>query len=161
MILLAPFTPLAWTPDIIGASPARPGASTTIIYHLAHGRIPIPRKSSPNDQEKSCLNESPAQPILTDPPAVNEIPGDLYCPKCGYNLRGLTSDKCPECGYDVTIVRRAESLLPWVNREKLGSLKAYWKTVWMVMFHAETLSLEICRPVSEPHARRFRRATML
>ncbi len=23
---------------------------------------------------------------------------DSPCPKCGYNLRGLDSDKCPECG---------------------------------------------------------------
>ena len=118
------------------------------------------------------MNEAPQQPKFSDPtavaphapanmPAALEIPGDLYCPQCGYNLRGLTSDKCPECGYDVAIVRRGESLLPWVNREKLGWLKAYWKTVWMVMFRSEMFSLEICRPVSEPDARSFRRATIL
>ena len=154
---------------IIGSSPARPSTSPTIIYHLEHRRIATPPKSSPSDQESSCLNESPEQSAVTNPAAVappgaphaDEIPGDLYCPKCGYNLRGLTSDKCPECGYDVTIVRRAESLLPWVNREKLGWLRAYWKTVWMVIFRSEQFSLEICRPVSEPDARRFRLVTML
>ena len=115
------------------------------------------------------MNESPEQPTSTNPaavapaapPAADEIPGDLYCPQCGYNLRGLTSDKCPECGNDVAIVRGGESLLPWVNREKLGLIKAYWKTVWMVIFRSEQFSLEICRPVSEPHARSFRRVTIL
>lgn len=165
MTHLTTFTPELATTDIIGNSPTRPRISTTIIYHLAYKRIATPRKSVPSDREPSFLNELPQQPTVTNPAAVapdaNEIPGDLYCPKCGYNLRGLTSDNCPECGYDVTIVRGAESLLPWVNREKLGWLRAYWKTVWMVMFRSEIFSLEICRPVSEPDARSFRRATIL
>jgi hypothetical protein len=25
---------------------------------------------------------------------------DVHCPRCGYNLRGLSSAKCPECGTD-------------------------------------------------------------
>src|SRR5207249_584070 len=24
---------------------------------------------------------------------------DLFCPLCGYNLRGLEQPRCPECGY--------------------------------------------------------------
>ena len=165
MILLASFTPLTWINVIIGASTIRSRISTTIIYRLAYKRIATPRKSLPSDREPSFLNETPQQPAVTNPAAVapdaDEIAGDLYCPKCGYNLRGLTSDNCPECGYDVTIVRGAESLLPWVNREKLGWLRAYWKTVWMVIFRSEQFSLEICRPLSEPDARRFRLVTMV
>ncbi len=112
--------------------------------------------NEPDNTHRTSVEET----YDADDRANHTIPADLYCPECGYNLRGLTSDKCPECGYDVEIIRGGDSLLPWVNREKLGWLRAYWKTVWMVMFHAETFSLEICRTVSEDHARRFRRVTM-
>jgi hypothetical protein len=27
------------------------------------------------------------------------VPGDIVCPLCEYNLRGLTEPRCPECGY--------------------------------------------------------------
>lgn len=28
---------------------------------------------------------------------------DVPCPLCGYNLRGLTSDRCPECGRELRL----------------------------------------------------------
>lgn len=28
---------------------------------------------------------------------------DVACPNCGYNLRGLTSDRCPECHQALTV----------------------------------------------------------
>lgn len=114
------------------------------------------------------MNESPdqTQSAAADYPLLStssseEIAGDLYCPKCGYNLRGLQSDRCPECGFDISIVRDRESQLPWVRRPELGLFRAYWKTVWMVIFRSEQFGLEICRPVDERAARRFRLATML
>lgn len=35
--------------------------------------------------------------------------GDFYCPKCGYNMAGLSATNCPECGAEFTIdqLRRA------------------------------------------------------
>jgi hypothetical protein len=32
----------------------------------------------------------------------------LYCPRCGYNLTGLTRSRCPECGTQFTIITDAE-----------------------------------------------------
>ncbi len=79
------------------------------------------------------------RPAADDGPArsAQEIEGDLYCPKCGYNLRGLTSDRCPECGYDICVIRERKSQIPWVYRDQEGSFRAYWKTVWLVMFKNE------------------------
>ena len=38
-----------------------------------------------------------------------EIGVDIFCPDCGYNLRGLLGDVCPECGGDIAEVRSAQS----------------------------------------------------
>ena len=45
------------------------------------------------------------------------IDEDLYCPNCGYNLRGIPEDRCPECGhgYDRGAVR-SESIFEAFNR---------------------------------------------
>ena len=35
--------------------------------------------------------------------AQGSRPGELCCPKCGYNMAGLSATKCPECGAEFTI----------------------------------------------------------
>lgn len=92
---------------------------------------------------------------------AREITDDLYCPQCGYNLRGLISNRCPECGYDIQIIRQRKTQIAWVYRDKEGSFRAYWKTVRMVMFQSQRFCLEISRPVDVAHARRFRWVTIL
>ncbi len=44
--------------------------------------------------------------------ALREFP----CPVCGYNLRGIESDKCPECGakLDFRVVSADLKLGPWI-----------------------------------------------
>lgn len=94
--------------------------------------------------------------------AFAAIEDDLFCPKCGYNLRGLTSNRCPECGHDIQVIRQRQTQIPWAYRDKEGVFKAYWKTVWMVTNPRDkTFSLELSRPVDEGRARSFRRVTML
>ncbi len=38
-------------------------------------------------------------PPLALPPGPEGLAEDLPCPKCQYNLRGLTLPRCPECGF--------------------------------------------------------------
>lgn len=42
---------------------------------------------------------------------------DAGCPLCGYNLRGLLSDRCPECGREVrlSVLRAEPHLRAWVT----------------------------------------------
>lgn len=37
---------------------------------------------------------------------------DVRCPKCRYNLNGLTTDRCPECGHNLAAYLREYDLYP-------------------------------------------------
>lgn len=89
------------------------------------------------------------------------LPAGLLCPECGYDLRGLTSDRCPECGFELAPLRTQESQIPWNYRAKLGCFRAYWRTVWKVERRPQQFCLEIARPVNAADARRFAYVTML
>jgi hypothetical protein len=41
-----------------------------------------------------CTLQAPSPAVDWD-----KIEGDILCPLCDYNLRGLTESRCPECGY--------------------------------------------------------------
>jgi len=119
---------------------------------------PTPSNTPPSDAETNAVSTSPAIPQS----AFAAIEDDLFCPKCGYNLRGLTSNRCPECGHDIQVIRQRQTQIPWVYRDKEGAFRAYWKTVWMVTNPRDKrFSLELSRPVDEGHARSFRRVTLL
>ncbi len=90
-----------------------------------------------------------------------EIADELYCQDCGYNLRGLTSMRCPECGESLDAVRAMEPRLPWANRDTVGRVRAYWRTVFLVTFRTRLLAEELARPVSYRDAQRFRWVTLL
>lgn len=93
---------------------------------------------------------------------------DVYCPRCGYNLRGLTGGICPECGDDVSAVRSARSVIPWTYRKAKSEARRpfrlaptaslmFVKTAWMAMFARRRLCVEISREASFADARAFRR----
>jgi len=119
---------------------------------------PTPSNTPASDAETNATPASSAEPEST----FAAIEDNLFCPKCGYNLRGLTSNRCPECGHDIQVIRQRQTQIPWVYRDKEGAFKTYWKTVWMATdLRDKRFSLELSRPVAEGHARSFRRVTML
>ena len=95
------------------------------------------------------------------PPDAQASVLDLFCQKCGYNLRGNESERCPECGAAVDLDALSQPQIPWVYRKARGSFRSYWQTVWLVMFRPRRLHEEMSRTVSEEHARKFRRVTFL
>lgn len=88
--------------------------------------------------------------------AQTAIVVDATCDACGYDLRGIGSDRCPECGrwYDVT--GRLASGLPRRGRGVLGALRSYVKTAWGVSRRPGRLGDELERMVEAGAARRFR-----
>ena len=86
---------------------------------------------------------------------------ELFCPACGYDLRGTSSDRCSECGEVINRDNLAVSRLPWTHRRHLGCVRAWWRTVLLVTFKPKSLAAEVARPVSLPDARRFRIITAL
>jgi hypothetical protein len=115
------------------------------------------------DQDPADATPTPrsAAETQTADPERREIPHDLFCQQCGYNLRALTSDRCPECGHSLETVRAREPQIPWVHRKEIGLFRAYWRTIWMVMFQQRRFGEEMARPVSYPDCQRFRWVTVL
>lgn len=94
-------------------------------------------------------------------PASDAVPptGEVYCPQCGYDLRGRASDRCPECGLPVDDQTLREPQIPWTHRDKIGRWRAYWRTVRLALFHPRKLGGEVARPVNLDDARGFWRVT--
>jgi len=93
-------------------------------------------------------------------PAVTEST-DRFCAACGYNLRGIASDRCPECGQVFDPNQSDAPQIPWSHRRTIGSLRAFWRTVNLVSFHTRQFATEIHRPVSLSDALAFRRTVAL
>lgn len=98
-------------------------------------------------------------------PAGSPFDRDLFCEKCGYNLRGLPRDTttCPECGATVSLRRATSSQLPWGQRHTRGFLDAYWATVRLILTQPGRFRSELWEGgrLSEREASKFRWATIL
>jgi hypothetical protein len=101
-------------------------------------------------------------PTPAAPESVPTAPGELFCPECGYDLRGIEgSARCPECGMAIDRSGAAGSRIGWVHRRRVGRLRAYVKTVGQVLFHAGRVGAEAAvRPIDYAAAHRFRWVTV-
>ncbi|HEY7119113.1 MAG TPA: zf-TFIIB domain-containing protein [Tepidisphaeraceae bacterium] len=82
------------------------------------------------------------------------------CAACGYDLRGIESDRCPECGAWFDPTGRLTPQLPWARRR---GVRSYLKTVWRLTRRpAAVLADEMGRAASPVSAAwGFRRITIL
>jgi hypothetical protein len=81
---------------------------------------------------------------------------DLLCPQCGYNLRGIQSDRCPECGFAIDRESLSRSIIPWTFRDEIGLLRAFEQTVMLAIRHPRRLGVAASRPVDYQDAQKFR-----
>ncbi len=113
------------------------------------------------------MSSEPGDKSATDnmPDAAVEQPwvlsADLHCPECGYSLRGIASDRCPECGYALAQLKSLESSIPWTRRREIGFWRAYFATMWMVMFRNKQFCNEIAKPLSFADSQAYRWTTVV
>ena len=76
-------------------------------------------------------------PVEQSPPDWSTLALELYCPRCGYSLRMLTSSRCPECGLDLNwdrIVASAkhQATSPLFEyRWRTRPFRSYIDTMWL------------------------------
>lgn len=100
------------------------------------------------------LNES----IAAEPSQAIDQP--IFCPACGYDVRGASRNECPECGAAVDLDALKESQIPWAFRQEIGRFRAYCRTFWLVTFRTKQFCEELVRPVDFKTALSFRRVTV-
>ncbi len=84
------------------------------------------------------------------------ITSGLFCPACGYYLRGIESERCPECGLAIDRATIGLSVIPWTHRKRIGRFRAFWRTVEMAVRSPGKLAQDVARPVSYRDAQLFR-----
>ncbi len=83
----------------------------------------------------------------------------LFCPGCGYDLRGSSDGPCSECGLPIDRASLRVSAFPWAHRRKIGRVRAYVWTVWQVLSDSRALAYETAKPQDPADARSFARIT--
>lgn len=97
-----------------------------------------------------------AGPPAGDEPSAEPL-GTILCPGCGYDLRATSGDRCSECGLVIDREALKRSAFPWAHRRRIGRVRAFLKTVWLVTIDSKLLSQETAKAQSPKDAAAFRR----
>src|SRR5690606_33860096 len=100
------------------------GSMFAFLYRARRGRRLACR---PGPADTAAMTTAAAEAPSTLP--------DVFCPWCGYDLRGRVGEACPECGGRIDREELLRSQIPWSHRRTLGRIRAFWQTVWLVTFH--------------------------
>lgn len=122
------------------------GTFAIIAWHVITHSVPVPQWM--RDAHGVVVDVRPDAQIL-------------YCIDCGYDLRGLPSDRCPECGWLIDRDLLGRSHLAWAHRARLGRWRAYWRTAWAGTRSMKRLAVETIRPVDVGDALKFANITAL
>ena len=145
--------PLLWAYEIDLASQiiavTIAAASVAALATLAFNRV------------KRTCEKTIDSSVHDDASTPGDIPDDIFCPACGYSLRGAPGAKCPECGYGLASIRSGVCRIPWVRRREIGRFRGFWSTVWMVIVRHKTFCEEFAHAVSFSDARAFRCVSVL
>ncbi|MGA2496202.1 MAG: hypothetical protein ABSH20_00585 [Tepidisphaeraceae bacterium] len=98
---------------------------------------------------------------VTIPPAQSPDDDPPLCPNCGYDLRGFHAERCSECGHTIDWAALAVSGFPWAHRQRIGRVRAYLRTLWLVIVNSRRLQHEAVKPQLLADARIFRRSTAI
>jgi hypothetical protein len=85
--------------------------------------------------------------------------GMLLCPQCGFDLRGTESLRCGECGLEIDREGLRQSGIPWVYRGRMGRVKGYLRTCWLVTADRPAIRFEAAKPQDPRDGRAFARVT--
>lgn len=83
------------------------------------------------------------------------LDAEVYCPACGYSLRGNVSGRCPECGQVFDPAALTTSRIHWMRRREIGRFRAWWRTLWQATFRPGQLVASMSAPVPYADARSF------
>ena len=101
------------------------------------------------------------EPLASTPSPTTDEGIGLPCPHCGYDLRGIHSDRCPECGETFERSALRAAYLPWECRRRGGGgwIAAYVKTALLFTLRPSQTIGRI-GPDSYRHGVRFRAVTV-
>jgi hypothetical protein len=81
---------------------------------------------------------------------------DIFCPACGYNLRGTDSAQCGECGLAIDRTTIGASVLPWAGRLRVGGARALFRTIHLIFRKPSFAAGEVAAPMRPRDAQWFR-----